>query len=173
MSCQKWWQQPGSPGPTGLVQGGFNSSKAVAWKAMAGLAHKLAVSLCFCRTCSEDGVFSAAYKGGVSPVFGLWEKEPAFANWRLQQGLSSGSWAMSASWDCWCGKLFSWWFHCYFPYGSWTFFLCSQGIPHSLPCLLLSCWAFTGHSIKNGFVVVAEQESESCWQAKQTMILQL
>lgn len=34
------------------------------------------VSLCFCRARSEDSAFSAAHKGGASPVFGLWEKEP-------------------------------------------------------------------------------------------------
>lgn len=55
MSFQKWWQQPRSPGPTGLVQGSFNSPKAVAWSAVAGLAHKLEVSLCFRRARSEDG----------------------------------------------------------------------------------------------------------------------
>lgn len=73
---------------------------------------------------------SAARKGGVSPAFGLWEKEPAIANWRLQQAFSSGSWAISATRDCCSGKLFSWWFHCY---GSRPFCLCSQGIPYSQP----------------------------------------
>lgn len=44
----------------------------------------------------------------------------------------------------------------------------SQGIPHSQPCLFVSCWAFSGLSIENGSVVVTEEESERCWQAKCT-----
>lgn len=39
--------------------------------------------------------------------------------------------------------------------------------------LLLSHWAFSGLLIKNGFVVVTEQESERHWQAEWTVTLQL
>lgn len=41
-------------------------------------------------------------------------------------------------------------FHCRFPSGFWIFFLCSQDILHSQPCILLSCWVFTALRIKMG-----------------------
>lgn len=72
MSFLKWWQQPGSPGPAGLLQGGCDSSmRAGAGRAVAGLAQELAASPWFCRVLSEEGDFAAAHKGSVSPVFDL------------------------------------------------------------------------------------------------------
>lgn len=108
-SLQQSCQQP--PGPAALIQHGSDSSKAVARWAVAGLAHKLEVSLCFCRARPENGVFQQLIKE-VSAWDLVCGKRTCFCRLQSAQALSSGSRAIPAGWDCCWGKLFSSWFHC-------------------------------------------------------------